>query len=324
MRRRIARWLQAQWYARERPALPLRAAAALYAAAARKRGGRPPARPPCPVIVVGNLVAGGSGKTPVVEAIASRLGAAGLATAIVSRGYGGRAGDGPVRVAPGHSAADVGDEALELAVATGLPMWVGRRRAAALAAAVADGAEVVVADDGLQHGHLPRSFEVCVVDGRRGFGNGRLLPAGPLRESPARLKEVDLVLIKGAAQPASRLPDGVRFDLESGSLQARRPGARPPGPGTTVDAVAGIADPEPFFAELERRGWPLRRHALADHEPIDARWLADLRGPVVLTRKDAMRLGERVRDDVFVLPVRARLSEATLQRIERHVREFRR
>jgi tetraacyldisaccharide 4'-kinase len=331
VRSRIARRLNALWYSDRTPPALLRTAAGAYESWVRVRLERPAARPPCPVIVVGNLVAGGSGKTPVVAGLAEALTAAGFAVSIVSRGYGGAHRGKPVRVRPDSKSAQVGDEALELCRRTGRPVWVCRRRAAALEAALNDGAEVVVSDDGLQHVNLARSFEICVVDGRRGFGNGYCLPAGPLRQPVARLKSVDLVLVKSSGKRSAdgfgsrSAPglEGTEFRLECGGLRALSDSVTPPEPPGEIDALAGIADPEPFFAMLTARGYRLRRHALADHQPITAEMLAALKGPVVMTEKDSMRLPPVTRSDLFVLPVRAQLPRSVLQRVIKHVRKFR-
>ncbi|HMB37750.1 MAG TPA: tetraacyldisaccharide 4'-kinase [Wenzhouxiangellaceae bacterium] len=327
MRNRIARRLTDIWYSSEAPPGLLRAASALYARVVRGRLVRPSATPPCPVIVVGNLVAGGSGKTPVVAALADSLAEAGYAVSIISRGYGGREGARPVRVEPGSSAVEVGDEALELHSRTGRPVWVCRKRDSALAAALADGAQVVLSDDGLQHRALPRSFEICVVDARRGLGNGFVLPAGPLRQPADRLETVDMVLVKCGRHGTGTGEDiaGTPFELASGALEPVRGDVRPPQPPAHIDALAGIADPESFFDTLERRGFRLRRHPLVDHQPITAEMLAELSGPVVMTAKDSMRLprmADEQRDDLFVLPACARLPEDVLQRVVDHVREF--
>lgn len=323
MRSRIARSLNQLWYSNEVPPAPLRMAAAAYERAVRDRLKRPVARPPVPVIVVGNLVAGGSGKTPVVAALAEALTDAGFAVSIISRGYGGINRGAPLRVQPDSSSAQVGDEALELFRRTGRPVWVCRRRAAALEAAVNDGAGVVLSDDGLQHVDLARSFEICVIDGRRGFGNGYCLPAGPLRQPLSRLTSVDLVLVKCFGDEAPCESEGTRFRLESGELRALRAGSRPPEPPAEIDALAGIADPEPFFEALVARGYRLRRHALADHQPITPVMLDALAGPVAMTEKDSMRLPPVARSDLFVLPVRARLPASVAHRVIGHVREFR-
>jgi len=346
----IARRLNELWYSNARPPRLLRAAAAVYARIVRSRLVRPVARPPCPVIVVGNLVAGGSGKTPVVAALAESLADDGFAVSIISRGYGGKRGGEPVRVGPDSLAGRVGDEALELFDRTGRPVWVCRRRAAALEAAHADGADVVLSDDGLQHVRLPRSLEICVIDARRGFGNGFCLPAGPLRQPVARLKTVDMVLVKRAGDPyadddgagaddngagdgrtrdnASGAVPGTPFRLERGRLRALQYGRPPPEPPAAIDALAGIADPESFFEMLSAMGFGVRRYPLVDHQPITPAMLDELPGPVIMTEKDAARLPQSLVNDrrnaIFVLPVRAALPNAVLQRVTGHVREFRR
>lgn len=323
IRSRIASRLNALWYSDQTPPALLRTAAGAYRYWVRTRLKRPAAPPPCPVIVVGNLVAGGSGKTPVVAALAEALSEAGFAVSIISRGYGGAHRGVPLRVRPDSSSAQVGDEALALCRRTGRPVWVSRRRAAALDRAVADGAEVVLSDDGLQHAKLARSFEICVVDGRRGFGNGYCLPAGPLRQPVARLESVDLVLVKRFGDQSTAGLAGTEFRLESGRLRALTDHATPPEPPAGIDALAGIADPEPFFATLSARGYRLRRHALADHQAITPDMLEELPGPVVMTEKDRMRLPPSRRGDLFVLPVEARLPRSVVQRVLGHVREFR-
>lgn len=326
MRARVASWLNGIWYSDRRPPSPLRAAESLYRQVVESRLERPVERPPAPVIVVGNLVVGGSGKTPVVAALANALARAGRRVGIITRGYGGATGRRPRRITRDSDAALAGDEALELARATDAAVWTCVRRRTAMEAALADGADVVICDDGLQHARLPRSFEICVVDGRRGFGNGRLLPAGPLRQSTDRIASVDCVLIKQplSGPPADGLPDGAFFPLEHGELVALDGNTAAPEPGSRIDAVAGIADPESFFRDLETLGFHVRRHPLPDHQPIDREWLAALPGPVLLTAKDSMRLDGAPGRDVFVLPVRARLPDAVVRRVVEHVREFER
>ena len=310
------------WYVRTSAPVLLRPLAAVYGRWSADRLGRPPDTPPVPVIVVGNLTAGGSGKTPVVEALVRDLVDHGHAVAVIARGYGARPPQRPHRVTVDDTARQAGDEPLALHRATGVPTWVDPDRAAALTAAVSAGAEVVISDDGLQHRALPRSFELCVIDGRRGFGNGALLPAGPLREPIERLATVDAVLVKApcrfdmpaGAEPFTLRPTGVRSVADGSELV-------PMGQG--VDAVAGIADPDRFFEALDEAGFEVRGHPLADHAPIDAAWLAGLPGPVVVTGKDAARLPPGLRDDLYVAGVRAELPSGLLRRIRAHVREFR-
>lgn len=315
---RVNRW----WYEEAQPPLLLNPLASLYARLALRRSGRPSARPPVPVIVVGNLTAGGSGKTPVVEALVRALGKAGHAVAVVSRGYGAALPHRPYRVREDDSAAVAGDEPLALARATRVPVWLDPDRPRALGAAVEHGAKVVICDDGLQRSDLPRSFEICVIDGRRGFGNGSLLPAGPLREPIERLDFVDAVLVK-APRRVSIPVDGLDFSLERTGVRSID-GERILEPDEQgIDAVAGIADPVSFFDDLAEQGFWLRRHPLGDHEAIDEDWLNALPGPVVMTAKDAARLQPGGRKDLFVAGIQAALPANLIERVRAHVREFR-
>jgi len=205
-------WLQRAWYERApgyRLLIPL---SLLYAAVISLRrtlyrlGILHSERLPVPVVVVGNIVAGGAGKTPVTLFLARALSAAGFHPGIVSRGYGREDDRRLVAVTATSRATDVGDEPLLLARRSGCPVVVGRDRVAAGRMLVEHGVDVVIADDGLQHYRLERDAEVCVVDGSRLLGNGWLLPAGPLREPRGRLGSVDMVLLNGgaAARPPSR------------------------------------------------------------------------------------------------------------------------
>lgn len=300
----------------------LKPLAMLYARYPGRRRGRPPARPPVPVIVVGNLTAGGSGKTPVVEALVRDLGLRGHAVAVISRGYGAAPPHTPYRVRSEDCAAIAGDEPLALTRGTGVPVWLDPDRRQALRVAVEHGARVVISDDGLQHSGLPRSFELCVIDGRRGFGNGALIPAGPLRESLERIESVDAVLIKAPLR-VSLAVRGMEFRLERTGVRSIDGQRQLEPAGQGVDAVAGIADPTSFFEDLEAAGFRPRRHPLADHQAIDADWLKGLPGPVVMTAKDAARVPAGLREDLFVAGIRAVLPETLLERIRTHVREFR-
>ncbi len=343
LRGRLERWLDGIWYGGAPVPRSLAALEPLYRRMAAPMA-RPSERPPVPVIVVGNLVAGGSGKTPVVIALVRLLAGQSHAVAVISRGYGGRGTRRPRRVGMDDRAAEVGDEALEIAAATAQPVWVARRRRAALQAAIESGAEVIVADDGLQHAALPRSLEICVIDARRGFGNGRQLPAGPLRQSRRRLESVDLVLLRCVAastdtpidttidttiDPASEqlerlAPAAMRFEIRSGPVEPADPTAPElPEPPLAIDAVAGISDPIPFFEGLEARGYSVRRHRFADHQAIPERWLTRLAGPVVTTAKDLARMRPYCRNDLYVLPLQALLPAAAVDQVLAHVREFR-
>lgn len=302
----------------------MRVLSGLYAAWWAKRLVRPSLRPPVPVIVVGNLTAGGGGKTPLVIALARHLAESGWQVAVISRGYGGAEPGEPERVQPDGDPAYFGDEPIEIAQASRLPVWVCRSRLAALKAARNSGAEVVIADDGLQNGALPRSFEICVVDGVRGLGNRQMLPAGPLRQPLSRIGTVDLVLVKGGDW---QWPRALRYQLEPVGI-SRLDGSdlRPVDEwsGKDVDAVCGIAHPEGFFRLLEEAGIRVRScRRFRDHHRFQPDDLAGLNGPALVTAKDAVKLARlNLAIDVRVVRVAANVPERVFERLEAHLREF--
>jgi tetraacyldisaccharide 4'-kinase len=252
-----------------------------------------------PVIVVGNISAGGTGKTPVTLWLAKSLSNRGFRPGIVSRGYGGNPGERPRLVAADSDPAVVGDEAILLAARCECPVVVHPDRVAAASVAVEAGADVVISDDGLQHYRLARDFEIAVVDGTRGIGNGALMPAGPLREPVSRLGEVDAVLVHRHADGDLEFlrratdRDPLHFWLKP-SVVARVDDSEirqiDEFAGTTVHAVAGIGHPERFFRLLESYGIKVYRHPLPDHAEIGPHDIAfddDL--PVLMTEKDAVK-----------------------------------
>jgi tetraacyldisaccharide 4'-kinase len=270
--------------------------------------------PGIPVIVVGNLTAGGSGKTPLVLRIAEILRDHGWKPGIVSRGYGGSAaakGGAPREATIASEAAEVGDEPILLARRSGCPVWVAPERVAACRALREQHPEcdVIVTDDGLQHYALARDIEICVVDGR-GFGNGLLMPAGPLREPRSRLRSVDAVVTHGVS--------GLRghdMKLEGDSL-VRMTDARDVRPlksfaGQKVHAVAGIGDPKRFFLQIARHGVQPVPHPFPDHHAFRAEELDFGDGaPVVMTEKDAVKCKRFAKAHHWVFPVRASLDPA--------------
>ncbi|MBM3117744.1 tetraacyldisaccharide 4'-kinase [Jeongeupia naejangsanensis] len=289
-----------------------------------QRGFKRVERLPVPVIVVGNLTAGGTGKTPLTAYLARELVAGGFRPGIVSRGYGGKA-EGPTPVGADSDPAQVGDEPVLLARAAGVPVVVCRDRAAAGRALLAahPQVDVLLCDDGLQHYRLGRDVELCVVDGMRGFGNGWQLPAGPLREPRSRLAGVDAVVVNGGTADVLHAQ---QFDMLLPSQQFKmilQPGRlyRLDDPtitrdandlaGETLAAVCGIGNPARFFATLAGLGLTFSRHAFADHH---AYAVDDLpAGMLVTTEKDAVKLAARpdIRVDgarIWVLPVNAMLS----------------
>jgi tetraacyldisaccharide 4'-kinase len=266
--------------------------------------------PGIPVIVVGNLTAGGSGKTPLVLRIAEILKEHGWKPGIVSRGYGGNT-QTPVAATIASDPAEVGDEPILLARRSGCPVWVAPDRVAACRALRAENPEcnVIVTDDGLQHYALRRDIEICVVDGR-GFGNGFLQPAGPLREPRSRLRSVDAVVTQGAPG----VP-GYAMTLEGDQLvcmtDARVLRAAKSFAGQRVHAVAGIGDPKRFFLQLARFGLKPVPHPFPDHHPFRAEDLAFGDGdPVVMTEKDAVKCKRYAQAHFWVFPVSASLDGA--------------
>jgi tetraacyldisaccharide 4'-kinase len=291
----------------------------VYATGTALRLRRPGYLPQVPVICVGNLVAGGAGKTPTVIALIERLSARGHAVHVVSRGYGGQT-VGPERVTTLHRADAVGDEPLLLSAFA--PVWVARDRAAGVRAAEAAGARVILLDDGFQSPAVQASLRLLVVDAARGFGNGRCIPAGPLREPVAvGLQRADLVLTIGE-------PDAqVRFDAIWGrSITVPRSHGRLSPvqmgidwKGERVLAFAGIADPDRFFATLRQEGANvIRGEALADHAPLSETLLRRLEAEaasagaqLVTTEKDAARLPSAWRAKVLTLVVRLQIQDWT-------------
>ncbi len=290
------------------PAL-LTPVAALYGAIATLRRRRTKSwRAPVPVVCVGNLVAGGAGKTPVARSVCARLIEMGHRAHLLSRGYGGRK-PGPLRVDPqAHGAPDVGDEALLLAATA--PTWIARDRAAGARAAVEAGAKAIVLDDGFQNAALAKDLSMLVIDGGYGFGNRMLIPAGPLREPVDEgLARADAVVLMGAdtANVAPLLPAGLpvlaaRLTPSDGVAEVS---------GKPVVAFAGIGRPEKFFATLECLGCEmLGRHPFADHHfyrDHEIMILADkadkLRALLVTTAKDFVRLPEHLRSLVAYIEV---------------------
>ncbi|MGQ0619630.1 MAG: tetraacyldisaccharide 4'-kinase [Panacagrimonas sp.] len=292
----MLRWLEQRWYTPEPSPVLLRPLAAIYGSIATARRRRLTGKAPalaCPVIVVGNISLGGTGKTPFVIWLVERLRAWGHRPGVISRGYGGHASGYPLRVRHDSDPAQAGDEPVLIAWRTGVPVMVDPDRVRAACALIETGeVNVLVADDGLQHYRLQRGLEICVVDGRRGLGNGDLLPAGPLREAATRLDEVNLVVANGGGFRAPRTPT-LDMRLVTDSVVALRGGgviSVGRFVGRRVHAVAGIGHPPRFFDMLAARGIEVIPHPFPDHHAYTA---GDITFgdalPVLMTEKDAVK-----------------------------------
>ncbi len=324
--------LERRWYRAEAPPALLQPLSRLFGciALARARHLRIAARPlSIPVVVVGNISVGGTGKTPFVIWLVDQLRRDGWRPGIVSRGYGGKPSRTPLQVTPETDAAQCGDEPLLMARRLGVPLMVDPdRRRAAQALVDAHAVDLIVADDGLQHYRLARDYEICVVDGRRGLGNGWLLPAGPLREPPSRLRTVDLVVINGEgwAPPASTPSLTMRLSLDDAWPIA----GGPPMPlfrwkGKTVHAVAGIGHPQRFFDALAGEGIEVRSHPFPDHHRFRAADLAfddDL--PVLMTEKDAVKCRTFAPATCWAVPVHAQIDVAAAEHVRKSIDALRR
>jgi tetraacyldisaccharide 4'-kinase len=265
-----------------------------------------------PVIVVGNITVGGTGKTPVSIWLAKQLKERGMRPGIVSRGYGGSVGNTPVRVAADSDPAVVGDEAVLMAKRSECPVVVHPDRVRAVQEL--RHVDVAISDDGLQYYRLARQYELAVVDGIRGFGNGTLLPAGPLREPPSRLKHANRIFLNKSVMRSegalSSLPEGMpitEFYLK-GTI-ARQLGNGEEAPlerfaGKEVHAVAAIGNPGRFFTFLESHGMHVIEHALPDHAKLsesDLRYDDDL--DVLMTEKDAVKCANMTLENCWYVPV---------------------
>ncbi len=294
MGRRFHDWLIETWYGytgRGRWLAPLAGLFAAVAALRRalyRRGVLPSYRSPRLVVVVGNLTVGGAGKTPFVTWLAAALARRGMRVGVVLRGYQGADGRAR-RLGDADTAAATGDEAWMIRRRLMLPVAVGARRADAVRLLEND-CEVIVCDDGLQHYALERDVEVVVVDGMRGFGNGRMLPAGPLREPESRLDAVHAVVVNGSGYER---PGAIRMQLEPVAVVSLGDGSRRPlsdYAGREVAAAAAIGNPRRFFAMLRAHGLSVEEHTLPDHARFTPALAGAGRGkPVLMTEKDAVK-----------------------------------
>jgi tetraacyldisaccharide 4'-kinase len=312
-------WVDRLWYGKGRPLWPLYPLSWLYRLIAeRRRRAALQAKDspiPVPVVVVGNITAGGTGKSPLTAMLARLLADEGWRPVILTRGYGGKSDHYPLQVLPGTPASEAGDEPVMLCAQAGCPVVVDPdRRRGALWALDQGLGTIMLCDDGLQHYRLPRDIELAVFDGKRGFGNGALIPVGPLRELPRRLETVDFIVTNGGW--LSDLEHGQQFTmtLEPTGIRHLSTGRLMPLDeinGKAVVAVAGIGNPTRFFDTLRGLGARVTERALPDHHRFRPEDLeCDAGQWLVMTAKDAVKCLELAPDNAWVLEVEARLPDA--------------
>ena len=274
-------------------------------------------RAPVPVAVVGNLTAGGNGKTPVVIWLVEQLQQRGIRVGVVSRGYGGKAASYPLLLSNDTSTAEAGDEPVLIFQRTGAPVAVSpERREAVQALLHAHDLQLIITDDGLQHYKLARDKEIVVIDGERRFGNGWWLPAGPMRERASRLRSVDAIIVNGGIAQAGEIPMQLRPGL---AVNLRSGERRDVASFENVVAMAGIGHPPRFFATLESCGvLPVKTVALADHQALTQTGVSALVNPqqtLLMTEKDAVKCRGFAEANWWYLPVDAIMADERAQRL---------
>lgn len=323
MNQSFSRWLERQWYEHTPWQVVLRPFSWLFyiLTAMRRLAYRlrlfKSLKLPVPVIIVGNINVGGTGKTPFVIWLVQQLRQNGWYPGIISRGYGGNVIH-THQVTKDSLPQQVGDEPVLLVQRTSLPLYVGRKRTRAARHLLRDYPEcnLIISDDGLQHYALERDMEIVIIDGERIFGNGQLLPAGPLRETSARLEEVDAVVFNSGAPAAGGylmhlVPDHLRKlrapeeRMELSELIGKR-----------VHAVAGIGNPHRFFSQLEQLGLVVEAHPFPDHHAYSADDFQFAKDDIVLmTEKDAVKCTTFARDNWWFMPITAEIDRALAEKI---------
>lgn len=318
MKQAAARTLQQAWYRGAPWLLLLRPLEFLFRGAIALRralyayGLLASYRSSLPVVVVGNITLGGTGKTPVVIALATALQERGLRVGIVSRGYGATGLAFPLLVDSSSTAEHCGDEALLIARRTGCACAVDPVRANAVKLLeTLGGIDIIVSDDGLQHYALARDLEILMCDAKVAFGNGRCLPEGPLREPLRRLDSVDFVLTRGGtdSQAAVQLQPEALVNVRTGEVRSLTDHKL----SSSVYAVAGVALPQSFFQSLRQLGFSADEHSFPDHHPFTEKDLYRLDDkPIIMTEKDAVKCRHLAGDNSWYLQVRAVLPEAVV------------
>lgn len=278
----------------------------------------------CPIVIVGNISVGGVGKTPFVIWLVNQLKAKGYKVGVISRGYGGKREHEPLLVIPQTSAKASGDEPLLIAKHTDAPVFVGKNRVKAAKKMLLDfRVDIIISDDGMQHYALQRDFEICLIDAKYGLGNKKLLPAGPLRELPERLKTVDMVVYKGykPGEHFFKYEPLMVYALGNTKKQKTIESFR----NQHINALAGIAHPDSFFNMLSAYGLAVVKHPLKDHEKLtEQHFEFDNDDPTFITEKDAVKCTDMKLENVWVvvlkLVVEAKTKKAILVLVSRDLK----
>ena len=305
-------WLTSHWYSNTKPNFLLRVIERFYRFLLSLQKTINTQKLSAPVIVVGNFTVGGTGKTPLIITLVKELKRLGYSPGVVSRGYGRRTSV-PVSVALSCATDECGDEPFLIAKHTSVPVRVDSKRIRAAEYLIEQGCNIIVSDDGLQHRQLPRHIEIEVFDSKRLYGNGHLLPAGPLRE-PVRsvnLRVGNGLLLDTLDAYAMQFQIKQCYHLLSGEQKALCDFS-----GHSIHAIAGIGHPQRFFDALTALGIKVIPYPFPDHHQFN---VVDLpvSGPILMTEKDAVKLIESTRDDIWVVPVDAHLSDAFLIELTR-------
>ncbi|KRW62153.1 tetraacyldisaccharide 4'-kinase [Pseudomonas sp. TTU2014-080ASC] len=327
----LADRLNRAWYGGHPALMLLRPLEWLYRTVVRRKrerflnGQSESYRAPVPVIVVGNITVGGTGKTPMILWLVERCRQLGLRVGVVSRGYGAKPPQFPWRVEADQPASVAGDEPLLIVQRCGVPLMIDPNRSRAVQALLAQQPlDLILSDDGLQHYRLARDLELVLIDAARGLGNRRCLPAGPLREPAERLQRVDALLYNGTYDAPA---DGYGFVLQPQALINLKSSQRYPlshfPPGQAVHAVAGIGNPQRFFNTIEGLHWTPVTHAFADHAPYSPEVLNFTpQLPVLMTEKDAVKCRGFAQDDWWYLAVDAQPSPEFANWFDQHVQRL--
>lgn len=334
MRSRLENWLLSRWYGERRPPLALRALEKLYRSVfnhrkskAQKRGAY---RSRAPLVIVGNITAGGTGKTPLVIKLCQVATELGLNPGIVSTGY-GRQGRGQVSVRADSDPCLHGDEPVLMAQRTGFPVIVSDDRTDAAKAMDELGVDIILSDDGLQQPGLKADIEICVVDGSRGVGNGHQIPAGPLREPVERLFEFDYVVSNGDWKGRPGKLEVTKMELAAESVFALDGGHSlsleqfyEKYAAADIVAVAGIGNPDRFFHMLKSHGLNVRTQTFPDHHAFSRQDFSSMQGAkaIIMTEKDAVKCRMLGLDNAWYVPVDCSLADSFINRLKNHMKKL--